>query len=116
MFDNSGPSQPGGPSAQEEPPHDCVAVSINGETFLLHRLSPPDTAVVRRYVAEEQPDDETVRERLRLQTTMAALSTAVARADRDRLRQALRRNESRGRRDALEAVRRLVERPERDAS
>lgn len=92
---------------------DLVIARIGGETFVFQRLSVPDAAVVGRYINPEcsadRPDNPTALERLRSRTAMAALTAAVLRADRERFRAALRRDQARGGREAIAAIRKLLE-------
>jgi hypothetical protein len=93
-----------------------VIARIGGESFVFQRLSVPDAAVVERYVSPADVidvDDPEARERLRTRTAMAALTAAVSRADRERFRAALRRDQERGGQEAVAAVRKLIRR--RDA-
>ena len=95
---------------------DLVIARIGGESFVFQRLSVPDAAVVERYINPEgitqRPSDPTALERLRSRTAMAALTPAVMRADRERFRAALRRDQERGGRESIAAVRKLLEQTE----
>ena len=109
-------------SGEEDPPgkdrDDPLVAKVNGEAFALHHLSRVDSALVERYVAAAPPgdvaDDLETWERLRLHTAVAAFSAAVRSADRERFREALRRNQERGGRDTVRAVRKLLARDDRD--
>jgi hypothetical protein len=90
-----------------------VIARIGGESFVFQRLSVPDAAVVERYInpedIAERPSDPAALERLRSRTAMAALTAAVMRADRERFRAALRRDQARGGRESIAAVRKLLD-------
>ena len=92
---------------------DLVIARIGGESFVFQRLSVPDAAVVERYInpkaVAERPTDPEALERLRARTAIAALTSAVQRADRERFRAALRRDRDRGGRESIAAVRKLLE-------
>ena len=93
-----------------------VIARIGGESFVFQRLSVPDAAVVERYInpegIAERPGDPAALERLRSRTAMAALTAAVMRADRERFRAALRRDQARGGRESIAAVRKLLDQTE----
>ena len=90
-----------------------VIARIGGESFVFQRLSVPDAAVVERYInpedIAERPSDPAALERLRSRTAMAALTAAVMRADRERFRAALRRDQARGGRESIAALRKLLD-------
>jgi hypothetical protein len=92
---------------------DLVIARIGGESFVFQRLSVPDAAVVERYInpqgIAQRPADPRALDRLRSRTAMAALTAAVLRADRERFRAALRRDQARGGRESIAAVRKLLE-------
>ena len=58
------------------------------------------------------PADPAALERLRARTAMAALTAAVLRADRERFRAALRRDQERGGKESMAAVRKLLDQGE----
>lgn len=93
-----------------------VIARIGGESFVFQRLSVPDAAVVERYInpegIAERPTDLAALERLRARTAMAALTAAVLRADRERFRAALRRDQERGGKESIAAVRKLLDQGE----
>ena len=95
---------------------DLVIARIGGESFVFQRLSVPDAAVVERYVnpggISERPSDPGALARLRSRTAMAALTAAVMRADRERFRAALRRDQAKGGRESIAAVRKLLDQAE----
>jgi hypothetical protein len=102
---------------ESEPTEDDLVIArIGGEAFVFHRLSVPDAAVVERYInpesIAERPGDPAALERLRSRTAMAALTAAVLRADRERFRAALRRDQAHGGQESIAAVRKLLDQAE----